>query len=219
LKSAADALDRLAAQHPNAWTELHFSNPFELLVATILSAQCTDARVNQVTPALFAKYPTPAALAAATEDELEPQVQPTGFFRMKSRSLLGMARAIVERHRGDVPASMDALVKLPGVGRKTANVVLGHAFRIPGFPVDRHVLRVANRLGLINTDDAEKAEAVLTTQLPADRWTLASDTLILHGRRVCRPRPLCDRCQARGVCRYFKRLGAKAQPRARRRKS
>jgi endonuclease-3 len=210
-RPAAEILDRLQTQHPNAWTELAFTNPFELLVATILSAQCTDARVNQVTPALFAKYPTPERLAAATADALEPQIQPTGFFRMKSRSLLGMSRALVEQHGGKVPADMDALVKLPGVGRKTANVVLGHTFKVPGLPVDRHVLRVANRIGLITTEtDAVKAEEQLAAQLPPDRWTVASDTLILHGRRICKPRPLCDRCVITNDCRYFARLGAKA---------
>jgi len=215
LGSAPQILDRLQSQHPNAWTELNFSNAYELLVATILSAQCTDARVNLVTPALFAKYPTPAALAAATQEELEPQIQPTGFFRMKSRSLLGMSRALMEKHGGRVPDEMELLVKLPGVGRKTANVVLGHAFRKPGLPVDRHVLRVAGRIGLINTEDAVKAESDLSAQLPSDRWTVASDTLILHGRRICRPKPLCDRCQVRTMCRYYARLGAKRMPPAR----
>src|SRR5688572_10599400 len=129
---ASTIFDKLDVQHPNAWTELHFTNPYELLAATILSAQCTDARVNQVTPALFKKYPTPAALARADTAELEVLIQPTGFFRMKSKSLIGMANALVDRHGGEVPSNMEALVELPGVGRKTANVVLGHAFRIPG---------------------------------------------------------------------------------------
>ena len=212
-----DVLDRLEGQHPNAWTELAFTNPYELLVATILSAQCTDARVNQVTPGLFARYPTAAVLARATPEELEPIVQPTGFFRMKSRSLIGMAQAVVATHDGEVPSEMEALVKLPGVGRKTANVVRGHAFRLPGFPVDRHVLRVTNRIGLVNTDDPEVAEATLCAGLPESRWTQASDTFILHGRRVCRPKPLCDRCQVRLQCRYFKNLGAsgrRKKPRA-----
>jgi endonuclease-3 len=205
--------DRLDEQHPNAWTELHFRNPYELLVATILSAQCTDARVNQTTPALFARYPTPAALARASQEELEPQIQATGFFRMKSKSLRSMAHALVERHHGEVPADMDALVKLPGVGRKTANVVLGHALGVPGLPVDRHVLRVANRIGLVRSADPEVVEAVLTASLPPERWTRASDALILHGRRVCRPRPLCDRCLVREDCKYYKTLGPKAKAR------
>ena len=217
-RPATQILDRLQTQHPNAWTELAFTNPFELLVATILSAQCTDARVNQVTPALFAKYPTPQRLAAASAEELEPQIQPTGFFRMKTRSLLGMSRALVEQHGGKVPADMDALVNLPGVGRKTANVVLGHAFKLPGLPVDRHVLRVANRIGLITTEtDAVKAEEQLAAQLPSDRWTVASDTLILHGRRICKPRPRCDHCVITSDCRYFARLGTKASRRPARR--
>jgi endonuclease-3 len=206
----ADVLDRLQVQHPNAFTELHFKNAFELLVATILSAQCTDERVNLVTPRLFARYPNAAALAKVEPETLEPQIQSTGFFRMKSRSLVGMARALVERHGGDVPAEMAALVKLPGVGRKTANVVLGHALGVPGLPVDRHVLRVANRLGFVKSEDAEVVEAKLCAALPPARWTLASDTMILHGRRVCRPRPLCDRCVVRMDCAYYKKLGAKA---------
>ena len=191
---------------------MNFKTPYELLVATILSAQCTDARVNQATPALFARYPTPADLAGATQEELEPQIQATGFFRMKAKSLRAMSQALVDRHRGQVPAEMDELVKLPGVGRKTANVVLGHALGVPGLPVDRHVLRVANRIGLVRSEDPEVVEAVLTASLPADRWTRASDALILHGRRVCRPRPLCDRCLVREDCDYYRRLGQKAGP-------
>jgi endonuclease-3 len=209
-KAALVILGLLEGQHPNAFTELAFSNAFELLVATILSAQCTDARVNQTTPALFARYPSPALLASAEPEEIEPLVQPTGFFRVKSRSLVGMARALMERHGGDVPASMAALVDLPGVGRKTANVVLGHALGVPGFPVDRHVLRVTNRLGLAHSNDPVAVESALCALLPSDRWTRASDTFILHGRRVCRPRPLCDQCAARAQCAYFRSLGPKA---------
>ncbi len=215
MSRAARVLDRLEGQHPNATTELHYSTPFELLVATILSAQCTDARVNEVTPRLFAKYPTAAAIARVEPETLEPIVKPTGFFRAKSRSLVGMSRALLERHGGEVPASMDALTKLPGVGRKTANVVLGHALGVPGFPVDRHVLRVTNRIGLVRADDPVAIEKKLCKALPPERWTRASDTLILHGRRVCKPRPLCDRCQVRGDCDYFRKLGAKRQPAAR----
>lgn len=213
---ARSIFDKLDVQHPNADTELHFRNAFELLVATILSAQCTDARVNQVTPALFARYPDPAALAAETPERLEPQIQSTGFFRMKSRSLTGMARAIMDTHGGQVPATMDALVRLPGVGRKTANVVLGHALGIPGLPVDRHVLRVANRIGLVKSDDPVLVEAALCSLLPPERWTRGSDALILHGRRICKPTPLCDRCLVRAECAYFRGLGAKkvARPRA-----
>ncbi len=208
-KSAAETrrlMAKLATQHPNADTELHFSNPYELLVATILSAQCTDERVNQVTPALFKRYPDARALARATTADLEPQIQSTGFFRAKSRSLLGMAHAAVERHGGQVPNTMAELVELPGVGRKTANVVLGHAFGVPGLPVDRHVLRVANRIGIARSDDPEIVEQQLGAAMPPAEWTRTSDTLILHGRRICKPRPLCDRCAVRDDCDYYRTL-------------
>ena len=197
---------------PDATTELDFTSPFELLVATILSAQCTDARVNAVTPSLFRLYPDAHALALPEPSELEPLVQPTGFFRMKAKALSGMARALVAQHDGSVPASMAALTALPGVGRKTANVVLGHALGVPGLPVDRHVLRVANRIGLVHSDDPETVEAVLCTLLPPERWTGGSDTLILHGRRICKPKPVCDRCLVRNDCDYFRALGDKAPP-------
>lgn len=211
---ASAILDRLDAQHPGAWTELRFSNPFELLVATILSAQSTDRRVNEVTPALFRRYPDAASLARASAAEIEPLIRTTGFFRTKARSLTGMARALMERHAGRVPADMEALVALPGVGRKTANVVLGHALGVPGFPVDRHVLRVAGRVGLIATSDPVEAERALCAQLPPDRWVRASDALILHGRRICRPRPLCEQCSIRDVCAYYKRKRQKADVRS-----
>jgi len=198
-----DALDR---HHPNADTELVHRNAFELLVATILSAQSTDARVNIVTPALFAKYPDARALAAAKTPELERMILSTGFFRQKSKSLIGMANMLIDEHGGDVPADMDALTKLPGVGRKTANVVLGHALGVPGLPVDRHVLRVANRIGLVNSDDPVKVESQLCEMLPPARWTRASDVQILHGRRICKPKPLCDRCSVRRDCDYYQSL-------------
>jgi endonuclease III len=198
--------DKLSTQHPNADTELHYSNPYELLVATILSAQCTDERVNQVTPALFRRYPDARTLAKATAGELEPQIQSTGFFRAKSRSLLGMATEVVERHHGEIPNTMEELTALPGVGRKTANVVLGHALGVPGLPVDRHVLRVVNRIGIARSEDPEVVEQQLTSALPPEDWTRASDTLILHGRRICKPRPLCDRCAVRDDCNFFAKL-------------
>ena len=200
----------LEAQHPGADTELHYTSPYELLVATILSAQCTDERVNQVTPALFKRYPDAKALARATTAELEPQIQSTGFFRMKSKALIGMAQAVVERHGGQIPASMEALTALPGVGRKTANVVLGHALGVPGLPVDRHVLRVANRIGIARSDEPVIVEQQLTSALPPDQWTRASDTLILHGRRICKPRPLCDKCAVRDDCEYYRKVVARA---------
>ena len=199
----------LAKQHPGAWTELAFRNAYELLVATVLSAQSSDARVNAVTPALFTRYPDARALAKATTDELEPQIQSTGFFRAKSRTLVALSAALVRDHRGEVPATMDRLTALPGVGRKTANVVLGHAFGVPGLPVDLHVLRVANRIGIAKSDDPVAVEAQLTGALPDRKWVTASDVLILHGRRICRPKPLCDQCAVRGDCDYYRKLGPK----------
>ena len=198
-------LDRLGRQHPNADTELRYSNAFELLVATILSAQATDAGVNRVTPELFATYPDARALAAAPVDDIERLVHATGFYRQKARALVGMAAALVERHAGEVPRTLEALVKLPGVGRKTANVVLGHALGVPGLPVDRHVLRVSSRLGIARSDDPERVEQQLTGALPPAWWTRASDTLILHGRRICTPVPLCERCAANDACDYRRR--------------
>jgi endonuclease III len=202
-------LAALGEQHPGADTELHFADAYQLLVATILSAQCTDERVNLVTPALFRRYPNARALARASTSELEPQIQSTGFFRAKSRSLKGMATALVEQYGGEVPRTMEALVELPGVGRKTANVVLGHALGVPGLPVDRHVLRVANRIGIARSDDPVVVEEQLTSALPAADWTRASDTLILHGRRICKPRPLCDRCAVTADCEYFRHVVSK----------
>jgi endonuclease III len=207
MKSAAvtrKILGRLQAQHPNADTELDYENPFQLLVATILSAQSTDAGVNRVTPALFKRYPNARALARATSAELEPQIRTTGFFRSKARSLLGMATALVDDYAGAVPTTMEALVELPGVGRKTANVVLGHALGIPGFPVDRHVLRVSNRIGIARSDDPVDVEEQLTALVPKREWTLDSDTLILHGRRICKPKPLCDQCAVRADCDFYR---------------
>jgi endonuclease-3 len=195
---------RLERQHPNADTALNYRNPFELLAATILSAQCTDERVNQVTPVLFARYATPRALASATVAELEPIIKSTGFFRAKSKSLIGMATALAERHGGDVPRTMEALVELPGVGRKTANVVLGHALGVPGLPVDRHVLRVSNRIGVAAGDDPVIVEQQLCAALPPPKWIVASDTFILHGRRICKPRPLCDKCAVREDCDFYR---------------
>jgi endonuclease-3 len=204
-------LEKLGGQHPGADTELHFTNAYELLVATILSAQCTDARVNEVTPALFRRYPDARALAQASTAELEPQIQSTGFFRAKSRSLTGMAAALVSNFGGEVPNTMAAMVTLPGVGRKTANVVLGHALGVPGLPVDRHVLRVANRIGIARSEDPVVVEEQLSAALPPSDWTRASDTLILHGRRICRPRPQCDLCAVTEHCDYFRTVIAKAR--------
>jgi len=213
-RETREILDRLETQHPGADTELHYRTPYELLVATILSAQSTDARVNLVTPALFKRYPDAHALAKATTKKLEPQIHSTGFYRAKSKALLGMAQALVATHGGAVPASMDALVALPGVGRKTANVVLGHALGVPGLPVDRHVLRVANRIGIAESDDPVVVEQQLCDALPEERWTRTSDTLILHGRRICRPRPLCDQCVVRDACDFYRTVVARERGRA-----
>ena len=208
MKTPAEARRILAAlekHHPNADTELAYRNAFELLVATMLSAQSTDKRVNEVTPALFTRYPNAKALLKADAADLEEQIHSTGFFRQKARALLGMADILVSQYGGEVPASMDALVALPGVGRKTANVVLGHALGVPGLPVDRHVLRVTNRLGLVHSDDPIKVEAALGELFPKKKWTQASDTFILHGRRICKPTPLCKVCNARPDCDYASR--------------
>ena len=170
--------------------------------------------MNLVTPALFARYPDARAMARATSEELEPQILSTGFFRQKAKSLIGMAKALVAEHGGAVPADMDKLTALPGVGRKTANVVLGHALGVPGLPVDRHVLRVSNRIGIAEGDDPVQVEAQLCGALPKEKWTLASDVQILHGRRVCRPKPLCDICSVRDDCDYYRLVvgPAKAGP-------
>jgi endonuclease-3 len=221
LKTPGDTariLDALEAQHPGADTELRHTNAFELLVATILSAQSTDARVNLVTPALFRKYPTPQRLANAAPRDLEKLIHSTGFFRAKARALIGMAKALVADHGGEVPPRMEALVELPGVGRKTANVVLGHALGVPGLPVDRHVLRVSNRIGLAEGDDPVAVERQLSSALPAERWTRASDTLILHGRRICKPKPLCPQCAVTADCTFFQTVIARERPATRRAK-
>lgn len=192
---------RLAEEYPDAICELEHSNAFELLAATILSAQCTDARVNMVTPALFAKYPTPYELAVANPVDVETIIRSTGFYQNKTRSLLGMAGALVERFGGEVPTEMDDLVTIPGVGRKTANVVRSVAFDLPGLPVDTHVGRLALRLGLTTLTDPVKVEHELGAMIrPADRGRF-SLRLILHGRRVCDARkPRCGDCVLADIC-------------------
>jgi len=195
-------ISRLKAEYPDAQTELHWSNPLELLVATILSAQTTDVRVNGVTRTLFEKYRTAADYAEAEPGQLEEDIRPTGFYRNKGRSLRGMARALVEEHGGEVPRSMPELVALPGVGRKTANVVLGNAFGVDeGIVVDTHVRRVSNRLGLTDKQDPEKIEQDLMRAVPREDWTVFSHLLILHGRRTCKARkPDCPNCPLNDIC-------------------
>ncbi len=194
--------DRLATEYPDAHCALNFRTPYELLVATILSAQCTDKRVNLVTPALFAKYPDARALAIANPLELQEMIRSTGFFNNKTKSLLGMANGVVEQHGGEIPDTLDALHALPGVGRKTANVVLGNAFgRDEGVVVDTHVTRLSQRLGLTKQTDAVKIEQDLMAMFPRDRWTLLAHLLISHGRAVCDARrPHCDRCVIHTLC-------------------
>jgi len=194
--------DLLAKEYPDAKCALDFRNPYELLVATILSAQCTDKRVNMVTPALFAKYPDADALSAAKPEELEEMIKSTGFFRNKTKSLLGMATAVSEEHLGRIPDTMEELVHLPGVGRKTANVVLGNAFhRDEGVVVDTHVTRLSYRLGFTRHTEPVKIEQDLMELFARDRWTLLSHLLILHGRNVCDARkPKCERCVVSALC-------------------
>jgi endonuclease-3 len=201
---AREAHARLAGEYPGSAAELcelDHRNPYELLVATILSAQSTDKMINSVTPELFARYPNAEALAGADEVQLQEMIRSTGFFNAKSRSLLGMARAVVERHDGEIPDRMADLVKLPGVGRKTANVVLSVAFGKPGLPVDTHVLRLSKRLALTDEDDPVKVEQALNPMLPAAERGLFSCRLILHGRRVCAARtPRCEACVLADFC-------------------
>jgi len=202
VKRAARIYDILAATYPDAHCALDHANAFQLLVATILSAQCTDKRVNMVTPALFARYPDAAALASAKQEDVEEIIRSTGFFRNKATNLIAMAGALVDRHGGEVPADMDALVALPGVGRKTANVVLGNAFgRDEGIVVDTHVSRVGQRLGLTIESDAVKIESALMPLFPRDRWTMLSHLLIEHGRQICdAKKPRCADCPLHAIC-------------------
>jgi endonuclease-3 len=198
IASLIEILDR---GYPSARTALHHENPLQLLIATILSAQCTDERVNQVTPALFARYPDAAAFASARREDLEEMVRPTGFFRNKAKSIQTCCADIVARHGGEVPRTLEALTALHGVGRKTANVVLGSAFGIPGVVVDTHVSRLSRRLGLTRERDPVKIEFALMPILPRERWSVFSHWLILHGRRVCVARkPRCSTCALAPHC-------------------
>jgi len=193
--------ERLAEAWPDARCELDFTTPFELLVATVLSAQTTDVRVNAVTPELFERFGNPELLAGAEQEELEAILRPLGFFRAKATALRGLGAALLADHGGQVPATLKELVALPGVGRKTANVVLGNAFGIPGITVDTHVGRLARRLGWTTHNDAVKIERDIADLLPAERWTMACHRLIFHGRRVCHARrPACGACVLGDVC-------------------
>ncbi len=191
----------LVKLYPDAHCALHHANPLQLLVATILSAQCTDERVNKVTPALFARYPDARAYAEADRAEMEAMIQSTGFFRNKAKSIQTCCQILVEKHGGEVPATMEELVPLPGVGRKTANVVLGNAFGIPGIPVDTHVGRLSRRMGLTEHDDPVKVESDLMALIPREDWTDFGHRMIFHGRQVCHSRkPKCEECTLAKIC-------------------
>jgi endonuclease-3 len=210
---ARELLDLLERAYPDARIALDFRTPFELLVATILSAQCTDERVNMVTPALFRKYPTARELARARPPSLETQIRSTGFFRAKTRSLLGMSKALVERHGGEVPKTREALVELPGVGLKTANVVIGNAFGGQALAVDTHVFRVSQRLGLARAEDPDAVHDQLVAVLPPDSLTQATHLLITHGRRTCvAVKPKCPVCPVRALCPWPHKTGAREAP-------
>jgi endonuclease-3 len=202
VRTRARRIVRILAQlYPDARCALHHENPLQLLVATILSAQCTDARVNLVTPGLFARFPNAKAFATAVPHELETAIQSTGFFRNKARSIRECCKQLVDQYGGKVPATMEELVKLPGIGRKTANVVLGSAYDIPGITVDTHVGRLSRRMGLTTETDPEKVERDLMRLIPKKDWTLFSHRMIFHGRQVCQARkPSCPECALNKVC-------------------
>jgi endonuclease-3 len=199
---ALDIVSRLKRMYPKAKVSLDFTNPFELLIATMLSAQSTDVRVNIVTKSLFRKYPNPQAFASATQPEMERDVRQTGFFRNKAKAVIAASKAIMEKHGGEVPHTMEELTALPGVGRKTANVVLGNAFNMPvGIVVDTHVTRVSGRLGLTANVDAVKIEQDLMKLIPQKEWTSFSHRLIQHGRQICIARkPKCRECRLNELC-------------------
>ena len=201
----ARKIDRVLAEtYPDAHCELDFASPFQLLVATVLSAQTTDKRVNMTTPVLFAKYPGPAELAAANPEDVAEILRPTGFFNAKTKSVMGLAAALRDRFNGEVPATLDELVTLPGVGRKTANVVLGNAFGIPGITVDTHFGRLARRFGWTNSDDPVQVEREVGELIPRKEWTILSHRLIWHGRRICHARkPACGACPVADWCPSF----------------
>jgi len=191
----------LAQLYPDARCSLEYRTPLELLIATILSAQCTDERVNQVTPALFERFPDAQAYADARLEELEAYIKPTGFYRNKARSIQACCRVLVDRYGGEVPRTLEELTQLPGVGRKTANVVLGNVFGIPGIVVDTHVARISRRLGLTCNTDRDKIERDLMDVLPRDQWVAFGHRMIYHGRRICRARnPLCAQCALESIC-------------------
>ncbi|MDW7673706.1 MAG: endonuclease III [Bacillota bacterium] len=201
-----ELLERLAQLYPDAKPGLEFSNPYQLLIATILSAQCTDERVNKVTKELFKVFPTPEALAKASEEEIITFIKECGLFRNKSKNIKATCQALVEKHSGEVPNSREALEALPGVGRKTASVVLSNAFNVPAIAVDTHVFRVANRLGLAKAKDVAATERELKRNIPKELWSDAHHWLIYHGRQVCKARkPVCEKCNLIDLCKTNKK--------------
>lgn len=205
-KDALTVMDILEKTYPSAKAELVFTNPLELLVATILSAQCTDVRVNKTTPVLFEKYKTAKDYAEADLEELMEIIRPCGFYRTKANHLIGAGRVMEESFQGQVPRTMEEIMTLPGVGRKTANVVLSNAFGVPGIAVDTHVFRVSNRIGLCDTDTPEKTEMALQKIIPKDRWSQSHHVLIFHGRRCCAARkPQCTVCPVSEQCLFWRK--------------
>ncbi len=199
------ALAALEQAYPDAAPQLDFSTPFELLVATMLSAQCTDKQVNKTTAVLFPLYNTAAAFAALSEEELNPLIKSCGLYKTKGKNIIATSRILMERYGGEVPADRDALMELPGVGRKTANVVVSNAFGIPAIAVDTHVFRVANRIGLADAKDVLQTEKQLMENIPKENWSIAHHWLIFHGRRVCAARnPACEGCVVREYCGFIK---------------
>ncbi len=204
----AAVLDGLARQHPDAKPELDFRDPYELLIATILSAQCTDKQVNKCTPALFERYPDPAALAKADPKDVEPYIRSCGFYHNKAVNIVSACRDIAERFGGEVPGDREGLESLAGVGRKTASVVLSNAFDVPAIAVDTHVFRVSNRIGLADAKNVEATEKQLMERIPRGKWSIAHHWLIFHGRRVCSARnPKCGECYIRELCKTERKKG------------
>jgi endonuclease-3 len=202
LRTHARRINRKLAQvYPDAHCALNYANPLQLLIATILAAQCTDERVNRITPALFARYPDAQTFAAADQDELETMIHSTGFFRNKAKNIIACCRQLVKKHGGEVPRTMEELVPLPGVGRKTANVLLGNCFDVTGIVVDTHVGRLSQRMGLTRHVDPVKIERDLMELLPRKEWTMFAHRMIFHGRQVCHARkPLCEECPLTDIC-------------------
>lgn len=206
-----EVLNILKETFPDAKTELEYSNPFELLIAVILSAQCTDVRVNQITRELFKEYKTAEDFLKMDLKELEEKIRSCGFYRNKSKNILATCQILVEKYNGNIPDTYEGLLQLPGVGRKTANVIMSNVFGKPAIAVDTHVFRVSNRLGLANAENVEKTEEQLMKNIPKKQWSEAHDRLIFQGRRICKARnPQCDKCPLTGYCLYFKDISKKS---------